>query len=355
MDRRVLRGGMASPDDEQCERMRPLLSLMADGMASPEETRILELHLAGCPDCRSSYEWMLATRQVLANRPAAVPPGDMSLRIRAALANERSVEARRAVRFRTVYQPAFAMAAAAVVAALFVSVFHHSSNRLTTHPITVAVQPNASEQPGQTETHPVLPIPAGGGSHAVKTAPRVKMHPIRRPDMDHLAGVTPSDKPLKLVVPPPHVPAAVNVAKLHPVTPHVPVIPKHNDQIAKLPVEHTSPTPPAPVNSHSDVNVATNKVPDTNPVTPTPQPPVTVPNTAPEPHTVVVASAGGGNSLLASVREHLDHMPRAISTQSERITHGSGVHMADYTTPTETANLAESESKTASFVASDYK
>lgn len=354
MDRRVLRGGMASPDDEQCERMRPLLSLMADGMASPEETRILELHLAGCPDCRSSYEWMLATRQVLANRPAAVPPGDMSLRIRAALANERSVEARRAVRFRTVYHPAFAMAAAAVIAALFVSVFHHPSNRLTMHPITVAVQPNASEQPAETETHPVLTVPSSGGSHVVKTSPRVKVHPIRRPDMDHIARVTPSDKPLKIVVPPPVAPSAVNVAKTHPIMPHAPVMPKHNDQTAKAPVEHTPVAPPVPVNSHSDVNVATNKTPDTNTVIPTPQPPVTVSNTAPEPHTVVVASAGARNSLLASVRDHLDHMPSTISTQSARITRGS-VHMADYTTAIESGNQAESVSGTAGIVVSDYK
>ena len=71
---------------DNCETIEPLLSLAADGLASPEETRRLDAHLPGCESCRAALSWMQATRTALASRPVAVPPPDLHSRIALAIA-----------------------------------------------------------------------------------------------------------------------------------------------------------------------------------------------------------------------------------------------------------------------------
>jgi hypothetical protein len=284
----------------------------------------------------------------------------MSLRIRAALAGERSAETKRVARFRTVYRPAFAMAATAIIATVCFSLFHRAPSH-PFHPVIVAVNPgNASqvEPPPSIDRRTAAEPASHAGRHGTAAPPHIKTRPIHEPGIERMAKIPAAGKATTIAVP--VAPPGTKVAKTNSAAPRKTIAPKRDETVAHVPVEHGPSVPVEPIKPHDNESVATNKVPDTNPVTPAPQPLVTAPEPPPHitsepPRTVIVASSGGGNSLMASVREHLDHMPRAISTQGARITHASGVHLADYTTAIEAGNQAESVSQTAGIVTADYK
>ena len=71
---------------EECTHIRPLLSLMSDALASPQEKRRVQAHLPTCADCRQAQAWMEATRLAIVERPAALPPVDLRARIARAIA-----------------------------------------------------------------------------------------------------------------------------------------------------------------------------------------------------------------------------------------------------------------------------
>ena len=105
-----------APDD--CASLDPLLSLYADGMASPQEVRRVESHLPGCAECRQSLLWMQATRRALAARPVVPPPPDLRARIAEAIAaSSVAPAALRPVRSFAL-RPAFAAAASLSVLGL---------------------------------------------------------------------------------------------------------------------------------------------------------------------------------------------------------------------------------------------
>ena len=74
------------PELDDCEAIDPLLSLYADGMASPNEARRVETHLPGCDSCRELLAWMQATQRALAARPVVRPPAELRARIADAIA-----------------------------------------------------------------------------------------------------------------------------------------------------------------------------------------------------------------------------------------------------------------------------
>lgn len=138
-----------STDTDNCSHIRPLLSLMSDGMASAKEAKEAEAHLQTCADCRQSLLWIDATRQVIALRPVALPPADMRARIARAIAAsaETSVPAvpiaMPTVRRTFTLRPAYAAAASVALAGVFLGHYllttgHAPVKGVSLHPIQTA-------------------------------------------------------------------------------------------------------------------------------------------------------------------------------------------------------------------------
>jgi anti-sigma factor RsiW len=58
----------------ECEAIWDFLSAYADGEATPEEARIVETHIAACPECARDLQFMQETAQMLAHTPEIAPP-----------------------------------------------------------------------------------------------------------------------------------------------------------------------------------------------------------------------------------------------------------------------------------------
>jgi len=351
MDRREKIGGDFSATDERCEQIRPLLSLYVDRMASAEEIRAIELHLAGCKDCDSSYEWMLATHDVLASRPCAIPPADMSLRIHAAIAASREAEKRQVVRFRTSYRPALAFAATAIIAAVTFGVFHHGTQPGGPSRPMVAVRP--APEPAVTPQPHITPVtpPARPKSSKVATVPEPatpkvnRIAPVRREAPPAIVAKVPEAN-TDIAAPTrvgPHDSAPVHITVKHPVVrPHQPSL------VANVPhpEPHKQPVP-SPIR-HSDPVVATSHVPE--PTAPEAvAPPTVIEHPEPTHPTMVAAttpSVPRSNSLLADVQGHVSTMSRQRAyNDSFRINRSAGdAHVASYETPTDIGNHGESVS-----------
>ena len=112
-------------DSENCAHVRPLLSLMSDGMASAKEAREAQAHLQACADCRQALVWIEATRQAIAARPVVLPPADMRARIACAIAASAETAvpavpvAMPSVRRTFARRPAYAAAASLALAGAF--------------------------------------------------------------------------------------------------------------------------------------------------------------------------------------------------------------------------------------------
>ncbi len=160
------------PPTDPCSEIRPLLSLMSDGMASAKEARQAEAHLLTCADCRQAQLWIVATRQVISARPAVLPPADMRARIARAIAASAETAvpavpvamplAMPPVRRTFAVRPAYAAAASVAVAGAFLG--HYlltSSHGPGTVPPASPVRQASAGQGGQRAEGPAKPGHAG--------------------------------------------------------------------------------------------------------------------------------------------------------------------------------------------------
>ena len=129
----------SASSDNLCDSIEPLLSLYADGLASPAETRRIETHLPECENCRAALSWMKATRTVLSSRPVAVPPPDLHSRIALAIAASSPVTLRpaRVFTLRTAYAAAASVTALGI--ALSYPLWHTPSEVAVKHPAKPSV------------------------------------------------------------------------------------------------------------------------------------------------------------------------------------------------------------------------
>ncbi len=169
-----------SPDQDNCAHIRPLLSLMSDGMASAKEAREAEAHLQTCGDCRQALLWINATRQAIVARPVVLPPADMRARIACAIAASAETAvpavpiAMPSVRRVFTLRPAYAAAASVAVAGAFLGHYLLTSGRApgTEKPIL----PIRSASSGQGKTNAA---PSAKTGHAVvPTLPGSRRQPL---------------------------------------------------------------------------------------------------------------------------------------------------------------------------------
>lgn len=198
-----------APDD--CASLDPLLSLYADGMASPDEARRVEAHLTGCAACRQSLLWTQATRRALSARPIMVPPPDLRARIAEAIAASSAAPVRPVRSFSL--RPAFAAAASlSVLGLLSFGLLHAPAPHHTAtpqHPVAVAtgpretvpsVAPGPAVQPAGLPrlSHRALPVrhadeQVAAASDEAPTAPVAAPPPVA-PGMGHGVAVAPAPK-----------------------------------------------------------------------------------------------------------------------------------------------------------------
>lgn len=213
------------PPADSCAQVRPLLSLMSDGMASGKETAFAQAHLLTCADCRQALVWIEATRQAIVARPAVLPPDDMRARIARAIAASAETTvpavpvALPAVRRAFAVRPAYAAAASIVVAGAFLahSLLTGSHGPDSTVP---AAHPSSWDR-GKV----ALVVPA------LKDAPRALPAPV----LHHqpLVASNPSANRLKQAMPAP----GTAQHSLHA------VVPPLFGLVASLPTQSSSPAP----------------------------------------------------------------------------------------------------------------
>ena len=209
---------------DTCETIAPLLSLAADGTASPEETRRLDAHLPGCEGCRAAFSWMQATHMALASRPVAVPPPDLHSRIALAIAASSaapvSLRPARVFTLRTAYAAAASVTVLGI--ALSYSLWHTPSEVSVKHsarPNTVASVPSPVVKPRATPKTTARALLASNTGKAIvvkHTLIARKPAPIAVTHIEHIAS---REVPTKLLVVPPvvitpvrHTPSSPQVA-----------------------------------------------------------------------------------------------------------------------------------------------
>jgi len=167
-----------TPDN--CSPIRPLLSLMSDGMASAKEVREAQAHLQICGDCRQALLWIEATRQAIATRPVVLPPADMRARIARAIAASAETAvpavpvAMPAVRRKFAVRPAYAAAASVALAGAFLGHYLLTSGHAPGSPVLVSPTRTASSGQGQAGTD-ATPKP---GRKSTMPAPVSRKQPL---------------------------------------------------------------------------------------------------------------------------------------------------------------------------------
>lgn len=307
--------------DEICAQIAPLLSLESDGMASPAETARIAAHLQTCDACRQARMWMEATRQVIVQRPAVVPPSALRARIVQAMAQTAPAPVRPAPR-PLILRPAFAAACSlTLVGAVALRLLWLGQ----TPPVVAPVPPRIA----RTSRSPV-PVIKRAAPSAVHVA-RAKPSPAR------LLAVT-ARPPRSLVVA-----QTQTIEKRSPVSSvPAPVPPKRNPRVilarsgdnvsaaAPLPVRKT--TIPEPT------RVAVQPPTARTPLVETPAPPVEPAPAAPElDKSTVVASAPppviarpDTNSALRSGLLNRQGEARAVRTVHASASTGSLSRTASY-------------------------
>jgi hypothetical protein len=286
-----------APDD--CDSLDPLLSLYADGMASPQEVRRVESHLPGCAECRQSLLWMQATRRALAARPVVPPPHDLRARIAEAIAASSAAPlAARPVRsFRL--RPAFAAAASlSVIGLLSYGLLHAPAPPETVHPqppAAVATVPHTG----------ALPVTPGAVVRpAASPQPLHHASPVL-PDAGRMA-VVPSESSEVITLAPPAAepPSARNTATVRPPAPNVAPLVPAKPRLPRL-QKRTAPRPSVTLMAHQNVR------PD---VSPAHHAPVPEPSRGPS-----VASSHIPDEIILPATIHNDFEPptvRAASAES---------------------------------------
>lgn len=158
---------------ENCAHVRPLLSLMSDGMASAKEAKEAQAHLQACADCRQALLWIEATRQAIALRPVVLPPADMRARIARAIAASAETAvpavpvAMPAARRTFAVRPAYAAAASVAIAGAFLG--HY----LLMAGSPVAAPPVHIASSGQPQTNHSAPPQLGNVTAQPRKSPQV--------------------------------------------------------------------------------------------------------------------------------------------------------------------------------------
>ncbi len=139
----------SASSEDICNTVASLLSVYADGMASPADAQKIETHLPQCEGCRSALSWMQVTHATLASRPVAVPPPDLHLRIALAIAASSpapvTLRPSRVFTLRTLYAAAASVTALGV--ALSYPLWHTPAGVSVTHPAKPAVLATAAKMP----------------------------------------------------------------------------------------------------------------------------------------------------------------------------------------------------------------
>ncbi len=150
----------------QCEKVWDLLSVYADGEATPQEAAIVETHIATCQDCARDLAFMRGTHDVLQDVPEVEPPATLRSAILAATVNRPSLPQRLALGVRKTLAPApvryGALAAAGAAAALTAVILTESSGpvlQTPSNPPIVAASPvQPHTQPSVTPERPEVDL-----------------------------------------------------------------------------------------------------------------------------------------------------------------------------------------------------
>ena len=184
---------------ENCDRVQPLLSLLADGMASRTEARRARLHLETCADCRQAFVWMQATHDVLATREALPVPADVRARCRRAWAAEDALvrPARRPAPSRAL-RPVFAAALSLVAVGVVAGHYLAPAPVQTVKPHVVAVVPRTTVMPPAV-THHAPPQTIAAKPRREREAAPAPVRPTETLRPDTIAFVPPA--PVKHALP----------------------------------------------------------------------------------------------------------------------------------------------------------
>jgi hypothetical protein len=165
----------------ECAETQLLLSLHSDGMTSTAEGRRVDAHLATCENCRKAFFWMRATHDVLAQRPAVLPPPDMSGQILRAIAEADGRE-RIVLRPRFNMRPVYAAAATVLIAAVATLSLTHLRNRaVTPASVSVAVVPNSAGPSAPSINVPAVPASPATVHHPISALHAEPMQVAARP------------------------------------------------------------------------------------------------------------------------------------------------------------------------------
>jgi len=109
----------------KCSDTRPLLSLYLDGATSRDERTAVDLHVRTCPACRTEFDQLRRTHQLVASVGRKPAPPDLVLRLRVALSQEMAARRRSPwtgilVRLENLCNAFMVPAAAGVVTAVIV-------------------------------------------------------------------------------------------------------------------------------------------------------------------------------------------------------------------------------------------
>ena len=99
----------------ECKEIREMISAYVDGEALPEEARLVEEHLGGCPQCRQAEKRMRDLGMAVARAEGAAPP-DFRENLFARMEKEDLLPKRRSIFVFSVRWAAVPLAAAAALA-----------------------------------------------------------------------------------------------------------------------------------------------------------------------------------------------------------------------------------------------
>lgn len=102
----------------ECREIREIISAYVDGEAGPEDARLVEEHIGGCPRCRRAEKRMRELGMAVARTEGPVPP-DFRERLFSRMEQEELLPKRRSIFAYSVRWAAVPLAAAAALA-LFV-------------------------------------------------------------------------------------------------------------------------------------------------------------------------------------------------------------------------------------------
>jgi predicted anti-sigma-YlaC factor YlaD len=121
-----------------CREIREIISSYVDGEARPEEARMVEEHLGGCPQCRQAEKRMRDLGIAVARAEGAAPP-DFREKLFARMEKEDLLPKRRSIFAYSVRWAVVPLAAAAAIA-----FFVHSSREVPRDHPSTAMRPPAA-------------------------------------------------------------------------------------------------------------------------------------------------------------------------------------------------------------------